>query len=201
MITSTLANLLNRNLRDSPRARTLLTELAGRSVALKIEGTGLRFVLSSDGTQLSLTRDNAIVCDAEISGTPVNLLSLAGGEPEAAIRRKGVGITGDAEAAHRFRELGLLLRPDLEEMLSRVVGDGPAHRLGRTAAGAMNWARNTARTSARNLGEYFAHESGDLVPRAEGESFYAEVDRAREAIDRLEARVRQLESRGRAQPR
>lgn len=201
MITSTVENLLNRNLRSSPRARELAAELAGRRVALAVDGMRVRFVLASDGQQLALSRDDAIVCDAEIAGSPVNLLALARGHPEAVIRRKDVRITGDAEIAQRFRELGLLLRPDIEESLAQVLGDGPAHRVGLVAAEALSWMRGTARTAARNLGEYFAHERGDLVPRAEGETFYAEVDRTREALDRLEARVQLLETRGFQPPR
>jgi ubiquinone biosynthesis protein UbiJ len=39
------------------------------------------------------------------------------------------------------------------------------------------------------VAEYLAHESRDLVPRAEAEDFYRGVERLREDLDRLDART------------
>ena len=44
----------------------------------------------------------------------------------------------------------------------------------------------------RNVAEYLAHERADLVPRAEADQFTAGVDRIREDVDRLEARINLL---------
>jgi ubiquinone biosynthesis protein UbiJ len=82
--------------------------------------------------------------------------------------------------------------PDPEEELSLVIGDVPAHQLGRLARGAFTWSRHAAATALQNIGEYLGHERADLVPRAEGEQFMAEAERLREDVDRLEARINQL---------
>jgi ubiquinone biosynthesis protein UbiJ len=50
-----------------------------------------------------------------------------------------------------------------------------------------------AQTGVRNVAEYLAHERGDLVPRAEAEDFYRGVERLREDLDRVEARVHLIE--------
>ena len=201
MFTESIEHLLNRNLPRSPRARALCAELAGRRLAVTVERFALRFVLRSDGERLSLMREDAgsagtAPADAEFSGTPLNLLALAGPDAEGVIRRGDVHIEGDAEAAQRFRDLARLLRPDFEEELSQLVGDAAAHRLGRTAAGLLGFGRRLASTGARNTAEYFAHERGDLVPRAEADAFFADVDRTREDLDRLAARVALLAPRG-----
>ena len=52
----------------------------------------------------------------------------------------------------------------------------------------------------RNVAEYLAHESGDLVPRAEAEVFLEGVDRLREDVDRAAARVDALLARLEAKP-
>lgn len=214
MFTEAAESLLNRNLPGSPRARALCAELAGKRVALSIDGFAQRFVLGSDGERLSLTRETlprptgatgapaastapaagTAPADAEFHGTPLNLLALAGPDAEAVIRRGDVRIDGDAEAAQRFRELVRLLRPDIEEEMSRLLGDAAAHRLGRVAAGLLDFGRRAASTGTRNVAEYFAHERADLVPRAEADAFFADVDRAREDVDRLAARVELLRS-------
>ena len=97
-----------------------------------------------------------------------------------------------AEIARKYRELAHLLMPDLEEELSLAIGDVSAHQIGRLARAVFGWSRQTAKTAARNVAEYLAHERADLVPRAEAEQFTSGVDRLREDVDRLEARIKLL---------
>lgn len=202
MITTAVEQLLNRNLPRSPQARALCAQLAGRCAALTIDGAGLRLVLATDGQRLALTHGPrpdgegaAAPADVEIGGTPLSLLALLGPDAEGVIRRGDVRIDGDAQIAQGFRELARLLRPDIEEELSRLVGDAAAHSLARTAAGVFDFGRRLASTGSRNVAEYFAHERADLVPRAEADAFFADVDRAREDVDRLAARVELLARR------
>jgi ubiquinone biosynthesis protein UbiJ len=207
MLTATLENVLNRGLPRSPRAQQLCAELAGRSVAIAIAGSSRRILVESTGLSLRLrvvsagtptsssdattsgeslssTRPNAT-----ISGGPFSLLALSGPAPEAVLQRGAVRIDGDAELAQKFRELALLLRPDLEEELSLVVGDVPAHQLGRFARAAFGWTRKAASTTVHNAAEYLGHERRDLVPRSEADQFLQGVDTLREDVDRLAARI------------
>jgi len=202
MLTATIENVLNRGLPRSPRAQQLCAELTGRSVAVEIREI-TRLLVESTGSTLRITRGDA-GADAEIVGGPFGLLALGGDTPEAVVQRGDVEIRGDAELAQKFRELVLLLRPDLEEELSFVVSDVPAHQIGRFARMALGWTRKAAATTAENLAEYFGHERRDLVPRNEGEQFLRGVDSLREDVDRLEARIallRERRSGGQADPR
>jgi ubiquinone biosynthesis accessory factor UbiJ len=202
MLTATIENVLNRGLPRSPRAQQLCAELTGRSVAVEIREI-TRLLVESTGSTLRITRGD-VGADAEIVGGPFGLLALGGDTPEAVVQRGDVEIRGDAELAQKFRELVLLLRPDLEEELSFVVSDVPAHQIGRFARMALGWTRKAAATTAENLAEYFGHERRDLVPRNEGEQFLRGVDSLREDVDRLEARVallRERRSGGQADPR
>lgn len=197
MLSELAENALNRGLAASPRARALVLELQGRRFGVSAIGLPIHYRVSSDGYRLRLER-GAGESDATVTGTPVNLIALAGSDPEAVIRRGDVRIDGDAEVAQRFRELGALLRPDIEEVLSRTLGDGAARGLASFAQGALGWARRTAQTSVQNVAEYLAHENGDLVPRSEGQAFFADVDRVREGVDRLDARIAMLTDRAAA---
>ena len=62
----------------------------------------------------------------------------------------------------------------------------------------LDLGRRGSRTAVRNTAEYFAHESGDLVPRGEAEVFFADVDRLREDVDRAAARLDALLARRQA---
>jgi len=195
MLTQAIENLLNRNLPRSPRAQELCVTLKGKTVRIEAPGLGWRVDCESLGSSLRLTRsaDPERTPDAEISGSLANLAQLAGPQPEEVIQRGAVTIRGDAEVAQRFRELAMLLKPDVEEELSRIIGDTPAHQALRFVSAAAGFGRRAARTGVRNVAEYFAHESRDLVPRAEAEDFYRGVERLREDLDRLDARARHIE--------
>jgi ubiquinone biosynthesis protein UbiJ len=193
MLTQAIENLLNRNLPRSPRAGELAASLHGKAVRIEARGLGWVVFVESLGTSLRLSSSGAAASDAEISGSLMNLAALAGPHPEEVIRRGDVAIRGDAEIAQKFRELAMLLKPDVEEELSRLIGDTPAHQALRFVRGLAGAGRRAATTQVRNVAEYLAHESRDLVPRAEAEDFYRGVERLREDLDRLEARARLLE--------
>jgi len=190
VLTSTLENVLNRGLPRSPRAQQLCAELAGRKVLVNTPGANV--LVESTGTSLKLSRVSAEtlpVSDATVTGGPFSLLALSGPAPEAVLQRGDVRIDGDAELAQKFRELALLLRPDLEEELSLLLGDVPAHQIGRLARAALGWTHKATTTTVRNVAEYLGHERQDLVPRNEADSFLRGVDSVREDADRLAARI------------
>jgi ubiquinone biosynthesis protein UbiJ len=195
MLTQAIENLLNRNLPRSPRAQELCESLKGKRARIEARGPGWVLECESLGSSVRLARggEAASPADCEIAGSLMNLAALAGSQPEAVIQRGDVTIRGDAEIAQKFRELAMLLRPDVEEELSKLIGDTPAHQALRFVKLATGFGRRAATTGVRNVAEYFAHESRDLVPRAEAEDFYRGVERLREDLDRLDARTRLLE--------
>lgn len=193
MLTGTLENILNRGLPRSVRARQLCAELAGRRLAIEAPALA-RVLVESTGTSVTLSRGTG-AADAEIVGGPLSLAVLSGGASEDPLRRGDIEIRGDAQIAQRFQELLRLLAPDPEEELSLLVGDAPAHRVGRLARGTLDWTRRAATTLLRDIGEYASHERRDLVSKQEGEPFLRGVDALREDVDRFEARLALLEQR------
>jgi ubiquinone biosynthesis protein UbiJ len=120
-------------------------------------------------------------------------MRLIGPKPEDALRGGSVHISGDAETAQAFSELLRLARPDLEEELSRVVGDVPAHQIGQAARSVLGFARRSAETFTQNVAEFLQHESRDTPSRTEADEFSSSVDKLRDDVDRLEARLALLE--------
>ena len=196
-----------RALADSPRATALVGELSGRRLAIEVSGTPWRIGVESTGRTLRIYRADAPATtaptapyggaqpDVTIIGAPLALLAMTGADAQAVIQRGDVRIDGDPAIAQQFRELGLLLRPDLETSLAPVLGRSGAHLALRGLRAAAQWTRNAAGTSVRNLAEYLAHESRDLVSRPESEHFLRGVDQAREQLDRVDARLQILEQR------
>jgi ubiquinone biosynthesis accessory factor UbiJ len=191
MLTATLGNLLNRGLPRSFRAREICADLNGRSLALSMPDIA-RLRLASTGVTLAASFD-AEPADATLTGGPLAMLALLGASALPTLQRGQVAISGDAEIAGKFRELLELLRPDFEEELSLLIGDVPAHQLARLMRASGAWGVQAAGTALANLGEYFAHESADLVSRNEGEAFLRGVDALREGVDRAQGRLERLE--------
>jgi ubiquinone biosynthesis protein UbiJ len=194
LIERALNAAVTRALADSTRARELTAILAGRRLAIQISGTAWTILLQSTGSTLKAgPPEPGTVPDARLIGTPLSLLALSGADPQSVIQRGAVRIEGDTEIAQQFRELAVLLAPDLESVAADLLGRSGAHVLMRGLRGAAAWTRRTAWTGTQNLSEYLAHERGELVPRAESEHVMRGIDELREQVDRLEARTAQLE--------
>ncbi len=197
LIERTLSGASERARAESSRARELLAELAGKPLAVQISGTPWEqrpLVLQSNGTALTLlASDDAAgtAPAARLIGAPLSLTALLS-DAEGVIRRGDVRVEGDAQLAQRYRELALLLAPDLEHSLSGMLGRSAAHLIMGAARTAADTARAAATTSLRNVAEYLAHESGDLVSPQEAEHYLRGVEQAREQLDRLEARLARL---------
>jgi ubiquinone biosynthesis protein UbiJ len=198
MMQGLLDRAVARAMADSPRATELIQRLQGRRLAITISGTPWSTLIESTGRSLQALRmDDAAgaPADATIIGAPLSLLALAGGDAQAVIQRGDVQICGDAEIAQQFRELGGLLKPDLEAGMARFLGGSGAHLAMRGMRAAAGWTRTAAWTSVRNLAEYLSHESRDLVSRPEAEHFLRGVDALREQLDRIDARLQLMERR------
>jgi ubiquinone biosynthesis protein UbiJ len=185
--------LLNRNIAASSAARAACERLASKVLALHVDGTPLSVYFKSLGDRMELTTSHDGTPDATLRGTPLAFMRLVGPQPEAAIRGGSVHIQGDAEVAQTFSELLKHARPDLEEELSRLIGDVAAHQVGNAARSVLSFAQRAATTFAQNVSEYLQEESRDTPSRTEADEFIAGVDKLRDDVERLEARIAELE--------
>jgi ubiquinone biosynthesis protein UbiJ len=190
-----LATVLNRNVAQSQRTSTLVTQLEGRVLALALEGTPITLFFKVSTGRVTIDTRHEGTTDARLAGTPLGLLSLAGAGAADRMRSAGIRIDGDAEVAQRFQALLQQAQPDFEEELSRVIGDVAAHQVANVARGFLDWGRKAADSFSQNVAEYLQEEGRDVPTRVELEEFLESVDHLREAADRLEARLTRLESR------
>jgi ubiquinone biosynthesis protein UbiJ len=203
-----IESLLNRSIGRSQKAEAAARRLDRKSLRVDIEGIArIRAAVCANRLALSAERLAPIAsgdlgADAVISGSPSALFNLltegAGGAAGGATPnhpRAAARIVGDADVAGRYRELFALARPDLEEELSRLIGDLPARRLSLAAQGALGWVRKFGRTARENVAEYLQEESRDLVAKSEVEEFVQGVDRLRDTAERVEARLSRIEQR------
>ncbi|HYW02627.1 MAG TPA: SCP2 sterol-binding domain-containing protein [Gammaproteobacteria bacterium] len=181
---------LNRALRAEPETLDECASLEGKllTVALRDLRREVTVRFSREGMQLSPGPDPA--ADAVIRGGVTGMLRLASDDGGVAgMSRYGVEVEGDTDLAERFHRILARARPDLEEVLARATGDVVAHAVGYGLRRARDWVRRSADTLTGDLADYLRYESADLLARDEMERFLSDVDRLRDDLARLEARL------------
>ena len=187
-----VANILNRNIRETTPARELCKRLDGKTIAVRVRDTALAMYFEVQDGAITLASDSESEPDVAITGSLVTLALMAGTMGEASVRDGSLDLTGDAYTAQAFQELLAYAKPDIEEELSALVGDAASHRLGELARGFGSWSRDARETLHANIREYLQEESGNLPSRYEVERFARHVDSLRDDVARLEARLDRL---------
>lgn len=190
MLDLALLQAFNRLLADAPWARERLAPFAGQRARLVLGPLPVAFRIGPDGTFESLGTGTPAVDIVLPADAPLALLQ---GQGRDALMRKA-HITGAADFAEA---LGFVLRNlewDVEEDLSRVVGDAAAHRLV-TAGGRLAAAQAEAvRRLAENIAEYLRYEQPVGMLPAEADSFKEEAAALADRTASLEKRLLALEN-------
>lgn len=187
-----IASLLNRNVDESTPARELCRRLDGKTVAVRVRDSGLALYFTIDSGVIAVAAGVVDEPDVIVSGTLLGLARMIGESGDRAIRDGTLELTGDASAARAFQALLFHARPDIEDELSRIVGDAAAYRLGEAARGVGGWAREARATMTGNLREYLQEERRDLPSRYEVERFGRQLDKLRDDVERAAAKLERL---------
>lgn len=189
-LAQTALSALNHVLRQQEWARDRLRAHAGRTVRMIVASplgpvaTDAR--IADDGTLAVATVEAPTVT---LTLTP-SIDALFGALRDGARGLTGaLKVDGDVMVAAAVGEIAQHLRWDLEEDLSRVVGDRLAHRIGQTVRGG---ARRTDDLRARvetGLRQFLVDEDRQVVGREEMASLSEAIRSLETAVSRLEARA------------
>ena len=189
-----LTGILNRNIGETTPARDLAKQLDGKTVAIRVRDTGLAMYFDIGGETLVLKSASDREPSVVLTGSLLTLARMAAPESGSGgvVRSGELDISGDAHTAQAFQQLLKFARPDVEEELSRFIGDAAAFRAGELARGLRGWSRGARATMGSNIREYLQEESGKVPSRYEFERFGRNVETLRDDVARLEARINQL---------
>lgn len=104
-----------------------------------------------------------------------------------------VTIEGDADFANAISQVGLGLRWDAEQDLSKLFGDIAATRLVSMAKSTLQTVQTTHKKLAENVAEYFLEEKPLLVRPHAVSDFTQEVTILRDDVERLIKRIERIE--------
>ena len=181
------AAAVNHVLRSAPLAMERLRKHAGRTAAFHVGPVSLAFTVQTTGEVEAAVPGASR--DLEVRISPFLLPRIAAKE-EAAFR--DIEMQGDMEFAQEVSFLFRHLTWDVEEDLSKAIGDIAAHRLVGAARGLHRWGREAAFRAAQGAAEYWTEESPLIASRVKVEDFVRGVAELRDAIERLEKRAERL---------
>lgn len=187
--------LINRGIGLSSTAAAMAAALEGKSLDIRLDGIPLSLRLSAGDGKLRATAPGEAPASATLEGSPLSMIRLLRGDPQALIREGDVRMSGDTDVANQFRDLLHMARPDLEEELSKIVGDPLAHELGNMAREFGNFGQRTVESVSRSFGEYLTEERRTLPTQTEAAEFYRAVDQVANDVERAEARLAVLRER------
>ncbi len=176
---------LNHLLDAEPWARERLAPFAGEAVALNFSPLRLHLQITPEGRVAPGAHGPGLVIDVR----PHFLAELVRGQEHAL---KAVEVSGNAQLASEVMTLARNLRWDVEEDLSRFVGDIAARRMVRAARDFAVWQADAAARFGEALRDYLTGERPVLMHAAELEGFASAVRDLRDAVERLEKRMQRL---------
>ena len=185
---------LNRHLQLEPEAVAECAKLRGRVLAIRMPVTNWIFHLEFLDNGLRVAPETERAPDATVSGELTAVLRLIGQQlrGEEALPT-GLSVQGDAGLLAQVQRVFAKVGFDPEELAARVLGDVAAVRLVRTAKGLFGWGRQAASSLSLDTAEYLREESRDLVHRADIEHWGVGVERLRDDVERLAARLDRMD--------
>jgi ubiquinone biosynthesis protein UbiJ len=184
-----LVKLFNRVLSDYPMAREQLAAHAGKVVAASVGPIDSRVRVTADGATEMIGEGADIQPDVSFQ-IPLSLLPRLARKEEAAFRE--VVFTGDSEFAALLARLAREVEWDIEEDLSKWIGDIAAHRVVDTVKRTHEWRVDATERLTENVAEYLTEEKRAFMTKHDLETLARANETLRDDVARLEARVANL---------
>lgn len=183
LVTRFLQHLTNQN----AWARPHLQPFAGKTVCFDFVLLKANLLILEDGS-LAIGGETASP-EANIHLPPSLALRIMSGDEQAKMLIK---IEGDTHLATELSKILQLMRWDIEEDLSKVVGDIGAYKIGEVSKKAFANFKQKSINAAEMLSEYWQEEKPMLAKKRHVEQFVSDVDTLKNDIARFEKRLQKL---------
>lgn len=187
MLASAFVAFANHVLESAPWASDKLTAHAGKTALFEVFPGRIAIEVAADGSLLPAPAEAAPAVTIRL--THLTLLEVLT-DGEKAWRK--ADIAGDTDFAAVISQVAANVRWDVEEDLSKVVGDIAAHRMAQAGRAAAAWPKQAAASMAGNAAEYLTEEKKVLITPLQAAEFIREVDELRDAAERLDKRIERL---------
>ena len=105
---------------------------------------------------------------------------------------KDITIKGDIDLAREVSEILKKIKWDVEEDLSKIIGDVAANRVGILGEKVLNESKKITISIAEAFKEYWEEEKPLIAKKNRVHQFLAEIDNISEDVERIEAKINSL---------
>ena len=152
------------------------------------------FIASDNRIRLMSRFDGDV--DATIRGSSFTLTRMGlSDRPNDLVLSGEVILEGDVQLAKKVSDIIATFRIDWEEHLSTVTGDIVAHQVGNAVRDIFSWGKQSFNTLSQDMADYVVYEKSYVATQHEMADFIAAVDVLRSDVDRMDAKIQQLERR------
>jgi ubiquinone biosynthesis protein UbiJ len=188
-----LESVINRYLALDPEMLGKLGEFDGKVIKLEMVGINKTLYMLPNESGIQVLADYDGDADTVLRGTPISLFKMGLVSNAANLLLKGeVEISGDTRLGHKFKNVFSQMDIDWSEPLAGLVGDDLAYQLQQAGSKLGRWGKDSVKSVSSSFSEYLQEESRDVVTETELEIFYEDVDRLRNDVDRLQAKINMM---------
>ncbi len=191
-ISKGILSKINSQITTRTSAKKISQELEGKILSIQIKNTSHFFnvIMISNELNLHTNKENF---DVQISGSLISFTNLLRDNSSDALRDGSIGINGDVAVAQKFQKLFEMIKPDIEEELSHIVGDVMANNIVKFSKKTGDWMLNTRDILQENIKEYLQEEIKLMPSKYEFIFFSKEVSKIRDDIERLEKKINEFQ--------
>jgi len=183
---------LNHALRFDMESHEKLQRFANRSIRIDITNLNIAVIGRFTEERILLETAEEHVADLMIKADSFALLKLVQ-QPDSLFSNK-IQIRGDVQFAKQLQDWQQHFDFDWEQQLARVTGDTLAYPLAQSLRRGFDWLNYNRSEFEQSLAEYLREESQYLPDKSQTERFMQNVDLLRADTERLEARIKRLQT-------
>jgi len=182
--------VINRYLALDPEMLEKMDAFSGKVIKLEIIGINKALYMMPDSRGIQVSTEYEGEVDTTLRGTPISLFKMGMVSDAAKLLLKGeVEISGDTRLGHQFKNIFSQMDIDWSEPLASLVGDVFAYQVQQSGKKIGWWGKDAIKSVSRSFSEYLQEESRDVVTETELNIFNDDVDKLRDAVDRLQAKI------------
>jgi|TARA_B110000971_G_C19965908_1_gene480222 ubiquinone biosynthesis protein UbiJ len=174
--------LINHLLNQNDWMQTKLKPYLGMVIELEIDTLSLKFTVNNEG-QL-IVNDTENPPDAHIQMTIKSLIQLITQK-----KKNGITVKGNLDLANEFSKVIENIEWEMEEDLSRFIGDIPAAEITKISKIVLKQTKKNIINLTENFIEYWQEENKILAKNDDLKTFNSNVDSLEEDVDRVEAKM------------
>jgi len=192
---ATLERTINFALRYDPGTALALESLHGHVFAIECSDPAICLYIHIDAP-LRLSEHYEGDVTTRVVGSVKDFASLATSEdPAAALINSDISVHGKSGPLIELQQIFKHLDVDWEEPIADIVGDVPAHQIGIGARRAAKFAKALPPKIQALIEKHLFEESKLLPMRADVDTWVGEVAKLNIDIERMRARIAQLQAR------